>query len=127
MRDGGAPNRAKRARSKAPNRTLEVLDEPDLYAMVPLFEPRIGSFVRKGSHLEIQITTRKLRRRAISRKDLATTDACTGATHLVSTRGALRVVVDTSAMALERERDAQKELEVGAYTACPEASPHSAR
>lgn len=102
-------------------RTLHVWDEVDLYELVPAWSPSWRHPIAEGRHLRVDAFVELVREApAVRRADLPSTTACTGATHVVSSieLGALRVNVDPKDGLTERELDAQRELDLGGYTAC---------
>ena len=104
-------------------RTLALADEVDLFERAPALDAAIGASLRRGRTVRVDLagTTVRTSTATVARTDLRD-DACLGATHVVSAihYGALRINVDPSPRASERELDAQKEMEVGVFAACPD-------
>jgi len=102
-------------------RTIDVWDDVDLYELLPAWSASWKHPVAQGRHLRVQTLVEAVREApAITRADIPSDVACTGATHVVSALelGAVRLNVDPKDGATERELEAQRELELGDYSAC---------
>jgi hypothetical protein len=114
----GAPRELEGERA----RVIDVWDDVDLYERVPAWSTAWGSRVRGGAHLRVDLVTATARETKVEprRADLASEDACAGATHYLAAvlYGAVRVNVDPQPNLTERELDAQATLDLGGYAAC---------